>query len=81
MTEQQMDMEAWLAERSIYGWLGRPPVPPQQIPVDLAQRWRNLALRAAQVARMSNTYAKVKKAKQIETERESLINQIKDRCS
>ena len=79
MPEQQLDMEAWLAERSIYGWLGQPPVPMQKVPVDLAEKWRKLAVRAAQVARMSNTYAKVKKAKQIELERESLVNQIKSR--
>lgn len=80
MAEQQLDLEGWLAERSIYGWLGQPPVPVQDIPFDLSQQWHKLAKRAAIVARMANTYAKVRKAKQIETERESLVNQIKARA-
>lgn len=65
----------WEEERTIYGWLGKPPVELLQGSPSLIRRWKALNKRAAGVVRMPMTGSGLEERKIIARERAALIEQ------
>lgn len=76
---EQTDLEGWLVERSIYGWLGKMPEELVDAPPDLIKRWKTLSKGAKAVAEKRFSPRKVDEAKAIERERAAIIQEAKDR--
>lgn len=75
----QFDLENWIVERSIHGWLGQCPPVVLSAPADITKRWKVLAGKAKAVASMQFSQRKIELAKQIERDRADLIREAEER--